>query len=385
LPIHIDDDYVIRTLTDLVRIDSINPMLVPGAPGEAAAARYIAGELTAAGLETTTCELGPGRANVVGIRKGMGAGRALMFNGHTDTVGVDGMQEPFAATVRDGRLYGRGACDMKGGLAAMLAAVKALADSGARLEGDVILAAVADEEYGSIGTEALLQRHRPAAAIVAEPTDLDICIAHKGFCVFEIETRGRAAHGARYMDGIDANLHMGRVLAELDRHARQLLERDPHPLLGPPSLLVPLVAGGSHQFVYADTCRASVERRTLPGETADQVAGGLEAILERCSAGDPTFRASVKAVMSRDAYEIPRDREIVRVVADSAERVLGRRPAFIGHHWWEDAALIAASGAETVIIGPKGGGLHTHEEWVEIASVVDLARVLAECALTYCA
>jgi acetylornithine deacetylase len=266
----------------------------------------------------------------------------------------------------------------------MLAAMKALTDSGAHLKGDVIVAAVADEEHGSIGTEALVKEFKPTAAIVAEPTDLDVCVAHKGFCVFEITTRGRAAHGARYMDGIDANLHMGRVLAQLDRHARQLLERGEHPLLGPPSLLVPLVHGGSHQFVYADQCRASVERRTLPGETPETVAGELQVLVARCAAGDDTFSAELRKVMSRNAYEISPEAEIVRVVTASAARVLGRPPAYIGHYWWEDAALIAEAGAETVIIGTKGGGIHAHEEWVDIESTIDLARVLANAAVSYC-
>jgi len=284
--VKIDEQYVFRVLADLVRIDSVNPMLVPGATGERALGSYIAGELAAASLEATTWEVAPGRVNVVGVREGSGGGRSLMFNGHMDTVGVEGMEEPFGARVRDGRLYGRGAQDMKGGLAAMLGAVKALADGGARLGGDVIFAAVADEEFGSLGTEELVERYTPEAAIVAEPTDLEVCVAHKGFCVFEIETRGRAAHGARYMEGIDAN--------------------------------------------------------------------------------------------------ISAEAEIARVVTASASKELGRPPSFIGHHWWEDAALIAASGAETVIVGTKGGGIHTHEEWVDLDSVTALARILADSALTYC-
>jgi len=307
-----------------------------------------------------------------------------MLNGHMDTVGVHGMSDPFSGEIRDGKLYGRGAHDMKGGLAAMLAAVKAIAGSKICLRGDLVLAAVADEEYGSIGTEALVGTHRTDAAIVAEPTDLDVCIAHKGFCVFEIETKGRAAHGARHMDGIDANLHMGRVLFELDRRSRQLLGGPPHPLLGPPSLLVPLVSGGTHQFVYSDKCTISVERRTIPGETHEEVAAELAQLLHALAEQDNDFSANVKTVMARNPYEISRDAEIVRIVGDSISEVLRKAPAYIGHHWWEDSALIAESGAETVIVGSKGGGIHSYEEWVDIQSVVDLARILARSAVSYC-
>jgi acetylornithine deacetylase len=301
-----------------------------------------------------------------------------------DTVGIEGMTDPFSAEIRNGKLFGRGAQDMKGSIAAMLSAVRALTEGGIQLKGDLIFAAVADEEYGSIGTEALVKSHNPDAAIVTEPTNLHLCLAHRGFCVFEVETKGRAAHGSSYREGIDANLHMGRILAELEKLSQNLLDREKHPLLGPPSLHVPLIKGGTELFIYSDECKISVERRTLPGETLERLLHEMETIIARLTDEDKRFNAHLKTVIHRNAYEISPDAEIVKTVTEVVSRVLGRTPDYIGHHWWEDSALIAEAGTETVIIGPRGEGLHSHEEWVDIQSVVDLATILAETAIRFC-
>ena len=209
----IDRDYLVSALSDLVRIDSVNPSLVSGGAGEARIAAQVAAKMRRLGLTVTTLEAVPGRPSVVGRLKGSGGGRALMLNAHLDTVGIEGMTDALAPAIRDGRLYGRGAYDMKGSLAACLAAVKALVDAKTALSGDVVLAAVADEEYASIGTAEVVRRIPVSAAIVTEPTELDICVAHKGFVWLEVETVGRAAHGSRFFDGLDANMRMGRFLA----------------------------------------------------------------------------------------------------------------------------------------------------------------------------
>src|SRR6478672_5547042 len=209
-------DPVISLLSDLVAIDSVNPSLVPGAAGEAQIADAIDAHLRSLGLDVHRQEAAPGRPNVIGVLDGSEPGRTLMFCGHIDTVGVSGMPAPFIPVVRDGRLYGRGAQDMKAGVAAMIDAARVAQARGFR-KGRLVIAAVVDEEYASIGADALVRDWKADAAVVTEPTDLQIAVGHKGFAWAAIETRGRAAHGSRPTDGRDAILRMGRVLTRLER------------------------------------------------------------------------------------------------------------------------------------------------------------------------
>ena len=209
----VDKDFLLNTACDLIRINSVNPTLVPGGAGEREIAQYVAGVLRQMNVEVQLHEPQAGRISVAGILNGKGGGRSLMLNAHMDTVGIEGMPIGLLAEVRNGRLYGRGACDMKGSLAACLAAMKALAEMRDGLKGEVVLAAVADEEYESIGTADFVRHHKTDAAIVTEATELDLCLAHKGFAWLEVQTFGRAAHGSRFEEGIDANMRMGRFLA----------------------------------------------------------------------------------------------------------------------------------------------------------------------------
>jgi acetylornithine deacetylase len=384
LTLTIDREYLTKTLADLVGINSINLSLMPSAPGEAEIAAYIAQAMQDLGLEVALHEAQPSRISTIGILRGHGQGRSLMLNGHTDTVGVEGMANPFAAEIRNGKMYGRGTYDMKGSLAAGLAAVKALVDSGSSLPGDIMVAAVADEEYGSLGTADVIKQYQVDGAIVTEPTQMNICLAHKGFTWLEVETTGRAAHGSRFEDGIDAVMRMGRFLAELDQLEQELRTRPAHELLGPPSLHASMIEGGTELSVYAAQCSLKIERRTIPGESQAQVVGEVQAMIDRLAAADPTFQATVKSFFQRDPFEVSPDAEIVRAVEQAAGQVVGHRPPHTGATYWADAALLAAAGVETVMIGPIGAGLHAVEEWVELQSLVDLAHILAETARIYC-
>ena len=381
----IDRDYLISTLTDLVRIDSVNSSLVPGGAGESRIAAHVAEKMRALGMVVTTLEATRGRPSVVGRVPGSGGGRSLMLNAHLDTVGIEGMAGALAPTIRDGRLYGRGAYDMKGSLAACLAAVKALVDAKADVRGDLVLAAVADEEYASLGTAEVAREVPVHAAIVTEPTELDLCIAHKGFVWLEVETVGKAAHGSRFFEGIDANMRMGRFLGRLDRLEQELRTRPPHPLVGPPSLHAPTLHGGSELSTYAASCRLGIERRTVPGETEAGVRAEIETLIEQTRAADPSFQASVRCLLARNAFEVPPDAPIVSAVRAAATRHLGRSPALIGKPFWMDSAILADAGVETVVIGPIGGGAHTSEEWVDLQSLERLAVILADAAAAYCA
>jgi acetylornithine deacetylase len=277
-----------QLLHDLVAIDSINPDLVPGAAGEAAIAAFIAGWLRAAGLEVHLAEVRPGRPNVVGIAHGAGGGRSLLLNGHIDTVGVAGMSQPFRPRVEGGKLYGRGAYDMKGGMAACLIAAAEAARL--NLRGDVIVTAVMDEEYAGLGTLAVAEQVHADGAIVAEPTELQLVVAHKGFVWLEVETQGVAAHGSRPHLGVDAIAKMGGVLTGLERLAAELAQRPPHPLLGPPSVHASTIQGGGEWSTYPDRCTLAIERRTLPGETGDTAEAELRASWSsrRASRSGPT-------------------------------------------------------------------------------------------------
>jgi len=380
----INRDYLIRTLVDLVRINSINPTLVPGGAGESEIAGYVAESLARMGLEVRTIEPEPGRPSIVGELRGERPGRSLMLNAHYDTVGIEGMPEPFSAAIRDGRLYGRGAYDMKGSLAALMAAAKALAESGAMVAGSLVVAAVADEEYGSLGTAAVIRELHTDAAIVTEPTALKVCLAHKGYLWIEVETAGRAAHGSRFQDGIDANMRMGRFLVELDRLERHLRMRPLHALVGPPSLHAAMMSGGTGLSTYAASCKLQIERRTVPGETEAQAVREIQEIADKLAADDPTFHATVRCFFAREPFEVGPPARIVQVVDRATEQVLGRNPAHFGDTPWMDAALLAAAGTETVVIGPAGAGAHAVEEWVDIESVAQLAEILVRAAVEYC-
>ena len=370
-------DELARLAAELVAIDSVNPSLVAGAAGETEIARFVAGWMEQAGLEVEVLEPVAGRPSVVGVARGSKGGRSLMLNAHLDTVGTAGMTEPFAPRVEDGRLYGRGALDMKGSLAAIMLAGRDAA--GRDLRGDVVVAAVADEEAGSIGTEAVLERHPADAAIVAEPTWLDLAISHRGFVGLEVEVAGRAAHGSRPERGLDAIVRMGRVLVGLEALDRRLQSGPRHPLLGPGSVHASVIEGGQELSSYPARCSLLAERRTLPGETTEDVRQELEAILSAAGRDDPDFRAEVRVPFTRDAYEIAPGDSFVELVRRHAGG-----PALVGMPFWADSGLIAAAGIPTVLFGPAGEGLHETEEWVDLASLERCREVYLSVATDFC-
>ncbi len=380
----IDTSYLSGVLSDLIAINSVNPSLVPGGPGEARIAAFVGETCRALGLDAAIIGSQPGRPSVLGTLRGAGGGRSLMLNAHLDTVGTEGMERPFVAESREGRVRGRGAYDMKGSLAACLAALKALRDAGQRLRGDVVLAAVADEEYASLGTADAIAHRGVDAAIVTEATELELCVAHKGFVWLEVETTGRAAHGSRFFEGVDANIRMGRFLGRLDGLEQALRARAPHPLVGPPSLHAPLIHGGKELSTYSASCRLNIERRTVPGETETQVVAEVAALAQEPGVHDEAYPASVRCLLTRNAFEVSPQAGIARAVRNAATTVLGREPAPVGRPFWMDSALLADAGIETVIIGPVGGGAHTAEEWVDLRSLEQLAGILATSAADYC-
>ncbi|MGH7616689.1 MAG: ArgE/DapE family deacylase [Gemmatimonadaceae bacterium] len=365
----------------LVAVDSRNPSLVPNGPGEGAVARALAGVLETWGFRVEMYDVAPGRPNVVAH---IGHGPAtLMFNGHIDVVGVDGMvHAPWDSAERDGRIYGRGSSDMKGGVAAMCAAAARAAAENPNIA--LVIAAVADEEFESLGTRALIARGtRASAAVVTEPTRLAIMPAHLGFVWADVVTHGRAAHGSRWDLGVDAIRHAGLVLAELDRFDADELTKRQHPLLRRPSIHASLIEGGSGMSTYPDRCTLRLERRTIPGETPDQVRAELEGIAARAGAGRANFRAGVSVTLSQEPSDVTPSAPIVRAL-DAAMREVGEEPRVEGMTAWTDAALLNAAGIPAICFGPGDMGLaHAAEEWVLVDEIERATQVLTRLALTW--
>lgn len=359
----------------LVAVDSRNPTLVPGAPGEREAASLLATTLHHWGFEVDLAEAAPGRPNVIG-RIGTGE-RTLLFAGHLDTVGVEGMvHAPFDPKVSEGRIYGRGSSDMKGGVAAMCAAaVRSVVGGAAHCR--VIVAAVCDEEYESLGMRALVASGLTAdAAILTEPTRLAIAPTHRGFAWLTLRFRGTAAHGSRYDLGVDAISHAGLFLAELAAFDADELTRRTHPLLGRASVHASTIAGGEGFSTYPGECVLQIERRTLPGESAEQVIEEVRALLARVGERTPALAASVELATAQSPSEVGDSEPIVRALA-AALGASGSPARIEGMSAWTDAAILNEAGIPAVCFGPGDIGMaHAAEEFVEVSEIERATTVL---------
>lgn len=367
----------------LVSIDSTNPSLSSTGAGESEIAAFVADWCRDQDLDVRIIDA-DGRPNVVAIARGTGGGRSIILNGHFDTVGVDGMTDPFQPRVEDGRMYGRGTIDMKASVAAMMVTLARVRRNS--LSGDVIMTAVADEEAFSVGTSAVLDSGVTAdAAIVTEPTSGDVVVAHKGFAWADVITQGRAAHGSLPNEGVDAISKMGAFLQGLENLQDELEKQPGDTMLGPGSVHASTIRGGREMSSYPATCHLGVERRTIPGETAQDFIAELEGIAERCRRADPDFQARIDLTFDRQPFSIEADHEIVELVKVVAKRRTGRKPLLCGSAGWMDAALLSASSIPTVIYGPAGGDFHGDNEWVDVSSIEVCADVLTEVASAFCA
>ncbi len=367
----------------LVSIDSTNPSLSSTGAGEVEIAAFVADWCQDQALDVRIVDA-DGRASVVAVARGTGGGRSIILNGHLDTVGVEGMADPFKPRVEDGRMYGRGTIDMKASIAAMMVTLASARNM--PLRGDVVMTAVADEEAFSVGTTAVLDAGVTAdAAIVTEPTNGDIVIAHKGFAWADVIARGRAAHGSLPTEGVDAITKMGAFLQGLENLQAELERQPGDPMLGTGSVHASKISGGREMSSYPATCHLGVERRTIPGETASGFVAELEEIAARCRQADPDFRAEIDLTFDRQAFSIDADHEIVKLVKSVAARKTGWEPLICGKAGWMDAALLSECSIPTVIYGPAGGDFHGDNEWVDLASIDACADVLTEVTQAYCA
>ena len=363
-------DELQQLICQLVAIESVNPDLVPTGSGEVAIAAFVASWLRDAGIEVTVVEPAPGRPSVVGVVRGFGGGKSLMLNAHMDTVGAGGMASPFSPVVRDGRVYGRGAYDMKGSLAACMLAARECLSLG--LKGDVIVCAVADEEVASTGTTAVLEQFHADFGIVTEPTELALCVAHKGFVWLEVETVGVAAHGSQASKGVDAIAHMGPILSGVLSLESRLRAGPRHGLLGTGSIHASLIEGGHEMSTYPARCVAKLERRTVPGEDGASVLREIEELIG-------AEKATARVTLERPPSEVAPDHPL----SAALERIAGH-PPLIGVAYWMDMALMNAEGIPTVAYGPSGEGEHADVEWVDVATAESCVSVYVKAAEELC-
>ncbi len=369
---------VLELLQQLIRIPSVNPIVAPEeGNGERAIAEFARAWLEGHGVSAWIDELDGDRVNLV-AETGTGAGPVLTACAHLDTVQTAGMSiPPFEPRFEGGRVYGRGSYDMKGGVAAILCAAAALNKRG--MAGKFRVALVADEEYASIGAQDFVRRYPADACVVTEPTTngmQELVTAHKGFVWLEATTRGTAAHGSRWDVGSSAIARMAPIIAALDVFDRDVLRARSHPLTGPASMHCALIAGGSGISTYAEHCKVSIERRTIPGETPEQVVAEIRAITG--------VAADIEVLVARPPLDGAADSRIAQCARTALRNVTGIEPATAGVAYWMDAALFAQAGMDTVNFGARGAGAHAAVEWVDLATVVQCAQALYETGVLFC-
>jgi len=378
------NDNPIDLLRSLVSINSVNPDLVPGDNGEAEIGDFCTAWFEARGFEVHRLEARSGRPTIVGIARGSGGGKSLMFNGHYDTVSLatydgDGLQ----AKIVDGKVVGRGTFDMKSGVAAMM--VAAARAKAMNLRGDILVACVADEEYASAGSEEVVAAFKADGAIVTEPSHLELTVAHRGFVWFDVLVQGRAAHGSRPELGVDAIAKAGKFLVALEDYDNRLRANPSHALLKSGSVHASIIKGGEEVSSYPADCRITLERRTIPGETGETVRADLQAMIDAIKASDPAFNATLTMGLEREPFEVSEVEPIVKALDSVATRHLGGTPVRRGEPFWTDCAILQAAGVPCVMFGADGGGAHSAHEWTTVESVERLAGILTDAAREFCA
>ena len=378
---------VSELLSAMVQIESVTPSLIPTGAGEAKVAGYIAHWLAKTGADVELVEAAPGRPNVLARLRGTGGGPVLCLNAHTDTVGFAGWPEEALQPRVDGdRMYGLGAADDKGGCAAAMLALAAIAESGARPRGDLLVACVADEEGRSIGTEHLVERGGIDAAIVIEPQPThELVVEHQGFGWIDVVTHGVAAHGCEPDTGVDAIVHLAEVITRLHRLDREVFQEHPSLLNGRTVFHTGTIAGGTDYATYPNVARVGIEIGTQPGESLSDRVAEIEAIFAEIARTERGFSGEVVVHLEREPFVARGHERLQDIVAKAMTAVLGREPAITGMNGWTDAALLQAAGIPTLLLGATGGNYHTAGEWASISELVRLTEILELTARAYLA
>ena len=368
----------------LVATPSVNPELEEGGAGEQEVANLVAGWLEGWGVSVQVSEPSPGRFNVLGRIGKAGTGKVLLLNGHLDTVGIAGMTvDPFGVRIEDGRLWGRGSCDMKGGVAAILAAA-ALLQRNKPEYGTIYVALTADEENASVGIQAFLEDGLWAdGAIVCEPTGLTIMPAHKGFVWIEALFAGNAAHGSRSDIGVDAIEHAAQYLIRVADLRRKLESRQAHPLLGHGSIHAGTITGGSAPSIYPASCKVVLERRTLPGEDITAIMEEFQSALRDLEREVPELSAHLKHTLIRSATEVEAGSMLIERLAKvcNSEKV---NPLKLGMTAWVEASFLNEAGIPAICFGPGSiGQAHSDDEWIRVEEIEQCASVLERFARVF--
>lgn len=375
-------DAVTSLLADLVAIPSVNPMGRPlDGPEflERGMTSYLDRFFDALGVPVERQVIAPGRTNVIARYEAPGTHRTILFDAHQDTVPTDGMViDPFRPTVEGGRLYGRGSCDVKGGMAAMLTAFARLVRERPSGSASVVMACTVDEEFTHKGSSRLAETASGIdLAIVAEPTKLDVVNTHKGAVRWKVRTKGVACHSSTPHLGDNAIYRMARVVLALEEHARELAADRPDPILGPPSLSVGRIEGGQSVNVVPDWCEVEIDRRVLPGETPEDCIVRVEqrlATLEGVEFLPPWVRMPALSPIGSAAW--------VESARLAVARAIGRMPAIVGVPYGTDAGPLGQSGVPCLVFGPGDiAQAHTKDEWVDLDEVKSAAEAYHQLAL----
>ena len=380
-------DEVTQLISSLVKIDSANPWLIPGAAGENEVADYIARWLEPLGIEVWQDEVEGGRKNLIAVRRGTGEGRSLVFNAHMDTVGyANWKDEALVPRIEGERMYGLGSSDDKGHCAAGMLAVKELVESRAQLKGDVWLALTIDEEGTSSGTMDFCKRYHTDGAIVMEASGLNnICVTHQGFGWLDITVYGRAAHGSAPDMGIDSIHHMAEVITRLHRLDVEKYAPTAHPLNGRTVFHTGTIQGGTDYATYPSQCVLGIEIGTQPGETIQNRIDEIEGIFREVKDIYPDFQGEVKINLDRNPFDTQESQELWDILSAEVERVTGNPARAVGENAWGDAALFQEAGIPTLELGAGGANFHAPQEWVCLPDVVKLVDILQATARKYCA
>ncbi len=382
---HLDTEALFQTLAEMIAINSVNPAY-PGGPGEGALAEYVAGFFRQNSIPFELQPVFAERPNVIGRLEGEPGGRTLILEAHMDTASELGMRKPPFQPLRDGNLmYGRGSCDTKAGLAAMMHAVKMVHDFDLKPRASVWLVAAVDEEHSFRGVVKFLEKGVKAdGAIVAEPTGLETVVASKGVLRWRIRTRGRAAHSSKPNLGINAVAKMAKLVAAMEERLPAIFRKRSHPLLGSPTLNVGVIQGGLQVNQVPDSCAIEVDRRLLPGETKESVYGELESLVADLRATDRDLEVEMEPPMLEDyPLETSPAERIVQTVLKASQEVAGRA-GLVGVPYGSDASKLARAGIPSVIFGPGNIDLaHAADEFVELDQVRLAAEIYARTILEF--